>query len=176
MTDSIFEKRIENAARYLQFDANTRELTWSQASELFNSDEQLGLPELMVLIQPRFIREFGLDTKSVLGGDFVSRTSTGQRCRAKEIWGYDCPFPNTIIHIDHSFPRSRGGATHPLNAMYLCDEHNLPKSDDIHMFVWEGLPTKIDWVNPILERLIHAQLRATGEKVHFLEVKKRINV
>jgi hypothetical protein len=176
MTNSIFEERIESAARYLQFDAITRGLSWSEASELFNGRAEFALPELMVLIQPRFIEEFGFSTRSVLGGDFVSRTSNGQRCRAKEIWGYDCPFSNSIIHIDHSFPRSRGGATHPLNAMYLCDEHNLPKSDDIHMFIWEELPAKIDWVNPILERLIHAQLRASGEKVHFLEIKKRLHI
>ena len=175
MTKSKIEKRIEYAIRYLTFDADTRDLTWGEVATQLNNCEFFNLPELMVLIHPRFMQEFGLHPKNILGGDFTAGTATGQKCRSIDLWGYECPFTSAKIHIDHSFPRSRGGATHPLNAMYLCQEHNLPKSSDIHMYGWEDLPAKIDWVNQILEKMIHANMRVSGEKIHFSKLKKILN-
>ena len=174
MTNSLIEKRIAFAIRYLRFDAETREMTWLEASNLFNSINSYSLPELMVLIHPRFLNDLNLKDKAILGGDFVSYTSSGQKCRSLDLWGYACPFQNSKIHIDHSFPRSRGGATHPQNAMYLCEEHNLPKSSDVHIYPWEELPSNIEWVDLILERLVHAQLRATGDKIHFAKEKRQL--
>lgn len=175
MPKSLIESRIEYAFRYLKFDSEVKNFCWFETVEAFNSSEFHKLPELMVLIHPRYLRGYNLDIKDILGPDSFTPAGSGVKCRSKEIWGYECPFLEAKIHIDHSFPRSRGGATNSKNAMYLCEEHNLPKSSDIHLFPWENLPGKLDWVNPILEILSQAELRKSQSVVHFSKAKKKLD-
>jgi hypothetical protein len=175
MPRSLIESRIEYAFRYLKFDSEVKNFSWIESVETFNSSGANTLPELMVLIHPRYLSDYNLENRSVFGPDAFAPARSGVKCRSKEIWGYECPFLNAKIHIDHSFPRSRGGSTTSMNAMYLCEEHNLPKSSDIHLFPWENLPGKIDWVNPILETLTHAELRKSKFRVHFPKFKKKLD-
>jgi len=175
MSDSLLEKRISYAIRYLQFDASTRDLTWLEAIESFNSNADFKLPELMVLIHPRFMKAMDLDTKLLLGGDFIPNVTNGQKCRSKEVWGYECPYINSKIHVDHSFPRSRGGATHPMNAMYLCDNHNLMKSSDVHMYPWENLELNLEWIDATLEKIRLTEKRKSGNYPDIPKLKKRLD-
>lgn len=175
MSNSPIETRIEFALRYLRFDALTRDENWGETAGLFLDKESYGLPELMVLIHPRFIPRLDLTLSQVFGPDSFNSAKHDVACRSDEIWGYACPFTNAKIHIDHSFPRSRGGATHSLNAMYLCEEHNLPKSSDVHLYPWEVLATKLTWVEPIIEKMNHAEKRISGQDFYFPKHRKQLN-
>jgi hypothetical protein len=174
MSKSLIETRIAYAIRYLQFDALTKEDDWGSAANLFLSSDDYCLPEMMVLIHPRFIGGLNLKDFQVFGPDKFNSAKHVVKCRSSDLWGYECPFNGAKIHIDHSFPRSRGGATHSLNAMYLCDEHNLPKSSDVHIYPWEILPTKLDWVNPIIEKMSLAEKRISGLDFHFPKSRRRL--
>lgn len=176
MNKSVFELRISYALRYLQFDALTKNENWGDAANLFLESERNSLPELMVLIHPRFVSRLNLTNLQLFGPDKFTSAKHEVKCRSIEIWGYECPFPNAKIHIDHSFPRSRGGATHMLNAMYLCDEHNLPKSSDIHLYPWEILPTTLNWVDPIIEKMNFAEKRLSGVDFHFSRARKLLDI
>lgn len=175
MTESLVERRISYASRYLQFDAATRDSTWLESVNSFNSSGDFKLPELMVLIHPRFMKALGLNAKLLLGGDFAPNATDGQKCRSEEVWGYECPFISSKIHIDHSFPRSRGGATHPMNAMYLCDNHNLMKSSDVHMYPWEKLELNLEWINATLEKIRLSEERKSGNYPDIPKLKKLLN-
>lgn len=172
MHESLIETRIGYAFRYLKFDAEIKKLDWRTGVEIFNSDDQFKLPELMALIHPRYQKSFGLDSREVYGPTTFSPAGQSAKCRAKEIWGYGCPFVGSKIHIDHSFPRSRGGATNSKNAMYLCDQHNIPKSSDVHLFPWENLPQQMDWVDQVLNIFVHEETRNSGRTMHFSKLKK----
>ena len=175
MNESLIERRISYAIRYLQFDASTRDLTWLESVNSFNSRGEFKLPELMVLIHPRFMKALDLDVKLLLGGDFAPNAIDGQKCRSEEVWGYECPFVSSKIHIDHSFPRSRGGATHPMNAMYLCDNHNLMKSSDVHMYPWEKLELNLEWINATLEKIRLSEKRNSGNYPDIPKLKKLLD-
>jgi len=174
MNESLIEKRLEYAHRYLKFDALTRDLGWHDSVQEFNLNPEFKLPEFLVLIHPRFMENLALDKKIVLGGDFPQNTTKGQKCRSKDVWGYECPYRNALIHVDHSFPRSRGGATHPLNAMYLCDHHNLMKSSDVHLYPWENLELNREWIDRIFEKICLAEKRSTGRFSHIHEQKRTL--
>lgn len=176
MSNSIIEDRIGYALRYLRFDALTKHANWGEAAKLFMQSEQNCLPELMVLIHPRFFDRLRLVPAQLLGPDKFNPARHEVKCRSHELWGYECPFNEAKIHIDHSFPRSRGGATHPLNAMYLCEEHNLPKSSDIHFYPWDLLPLKLSWVDPMIEKLNHAEERLSGNRAHISKDRKRLDL
>lgn len=176
MSKSQIESRIEYALRYLRFDALTRAENWGNVAGLFLKNENCSLPELMVLIHPRHLSRFGLASTQVFGPDSFNAAKHEVACRSIEIWGYACPFTDAKIHIDHSFPRSRGGATHSLNAMYLCEEHNLPKSSDIHLFPWETLSSKLSWVEPIIDKMSHAEKRISGFDFHLPKNRKQLNL
>jgi hypothetical protein len=175
MSESIIESRIAYAMRYLQFDALTKNTNWGEAANLFLDSESNSLPELMVLIHPRFINRLNLSSSQLFGPDKFNPATHNVKCRSQELWGYECPFIESKIHIDHSFPRSRGGATHTLNAMYLCEEHNLPKSSDIHLYPWDSLASKLIWVDPIIEKMSFAEKRISGVEIHFPKTRKTLN-
>lgn len=176
MSKSLIDSRIEVALRYLRFDALSRDLNWGETAGLFLEKESNCLPEIMVLIHPRFISRLGLTSSHLFGPDNFNSAKNEVACRSNEIWGYSCPFRDAKIHIDHSFPRSRGGATHSLNAMYLCEEHNLPKSSDIHLFPWETLASKLSWVEPIIEKMNFAEKRISGLDFHFPKHRKQLDL
>ena len=176
MSKSIIESRIVYAMRYLKFDALTKDVNWGEAANLFLESADNCLPEIMVLIHPRFTSRLNLTSFQIFGPDKFHSAKHVVRCRAKDIWGYECPFDGAKIHIDHSFPRSRGGATHSLNAMYLCDQHNLQKSSDVHLYPWEILPTKLDWVDPIIEKMILAEKRISGLDFHFPKGRRQLEL
>lgn len=170
-----FSKRVETAARYFTFDALTEDCDWSQAAELFNSGKEYGAPESLVLISKRFKVKLGLDEFAYQGAQTFKSAADGAYCRSIDIWGYQCPYVDRAIHVDHSFPRSRGGATHSRNARYLCDHHNLMKSTDIHFYPWENLLENFEWVMAILNHLSHDNDIRKGEKIYINKLKlKRI--
>jgi 5-methylcytosine-specific restriction endonuclease McrA len=176
MSESIFKSRINYAMRYLQFDALTKSENWGDSANLFFESQVNCLPELMVLIHPRYVDRLGLTNFELFGPDNFNSAKHIVKCRSREIWGYECPFDGARIHIDHSFPRSRGGATQALNAMYLCDEHNLPKSSDVHLYPWEILPTKLSWVEPIIEKMSLAEKRISGTNFHFPKDRRKLDL
>lgn len=44
--------------------------------------------------------------------------------------------PEAVMHIDHIFPASKGGTSHRKNLQFLCQEHNLSKSNRVEMRPW----------------------------------------
>jgi hypothetical protein len=175
MVKPNFSQRVDLALRYLNFDATTEECDWSKAVELFNSNIDFGAPESLVLIHKRFKAGLGLDEFAYQGEQTFKRAAEGAFCRSIDIWGYECPYGQRAIHVDHSFPRSRGGATHPRNARYLCDHHNLMKSTDIHFYSWEKLLENYDWVLAILNQLSHDNEIKHGTRIYIDKLKlKRI--
>jgi hypothetical protein len=62
------------------------------------------------------------------------------KCSSIEIWGYECPFQNEILVLDHDYPYSFGGPTdNAFNKRTLCRWHNMIKGNDIHFYNWNQL-------------------------------------
>ena len=164
MAESLIEVRLNAASRYHEFLAEQQHVNWLDAYSSIESSKEFGLPEAMVLLHPRWYEEIGINLVSdPRGPSTFSGAKQRARCRAKELWGYDCPYLEAEIHIDHTFPYSRGGFTQPDNAMYLCREHNLSKSTDLHLIPWETFP-KLNWIQYAMNSVIKsAQARSRTE-------------
>lgn len=147
-------KRISYAERYygalstLHFESINE---WTDLYYKFVSDERYGLPEILVLIHPNWYA--GINIPDPRGTRSFPTSDKSAKCRSIEFYGYECPFINPPIHIDHLFPYSKGGVTNHANAMYLCEEHNLSKSTDIHNIDWEGMDRS--WVIQLLQVFGH---------------------
>lgn len=62
------------------------------------------------------------------------------QCQSLDMWGYECPFPESDKALDHEFPYSLGGPTNnAFNMRILCKWHNMIKANDIHNYPWEKL-------------------------------------
>jgi hypothetical protein len=59
-----------------------------------------------------------------------------------------------------------------MNAMYLCDNHNLMKSSDVHMYPWEKLELNLEWINATLEKVCLSEKRKSGNYPDFPKLKK----
>jgi len=161
--DIPFSFRIDSAKRYHEFRNAYKDRDWIDLLEILESCNSYGLPEALVLISPDF---YGALRASDPRGDRVfSPADKSSRCRSAEIWGYQCPFINEKIHIDHIFPQSKGGLTHPLNAMHLCREHNMSKFTDIHFLPWEKMLERKQWIELAFKHLIVAAQRMTSERL-----------
>ena len=165
MVENIYEKRLECAHRYFEFSNKRKHYSWFDKLLLINDDAHTGLPELLVLLNPENYEPLGLPDPR--GSTTFQPAHENAKCRSKELWGYACPFEEAQIHVDHSFPRNRGGMTHPDNAMYLCREHNLSKSTDIHLIPWEFMPSRNSWVRIQLNLILSAAQRKTESKLYF---------
>lgn len=157
-------KRISCAERYygalssLHFESIEE---WIDLYQKFVTNETYGLPEILVLIHPAWYVSIEIpDPRGTR--DFPSAEKTA-KCRSIEFYGYACPFINPSIQIDHLFPWSKGGVTNHANAMYLCKEHNLSKSTDIHTIDWEGMDRS--WVIQLLQVFSHEIERKTQTKL-----------
>jgi len=80
----------------------------------------------------------------------------GGRCEHKHLMWVRCNTPGS--HADHVYPWSRGGATTVANAQWLCQRHNLRKSNRVptrtyllrlqlrrRRYFPPGEPTGVDW-------------------------------
>jgi len=165
MDRNIYEQRLEYAHRYFEFLNKYKHHSWFDKLHIINSDKEAGIPEVLVLLNPENYDEIGLPDPR--GTSTFQSAYANAKCRSRELWGYECPFKDTQIHVDHSFPRNRGGMTHPDNAMYLCREHNLAKSTDIHLIPWELIPIRNEWIKIQLNAFLQAAQRKSNSKLYF---------
>ncbi len=166
-TDIPFAFRIDSASRYYEYLSRVENLHWIDILEEVDGNPGFGIPEALVLLHPRFYQEIG--AKDPRGERSFPSAKTNSRCRSKDIWGYSCPVAEPNIHIDHMFPHSKGGSTHTLNAMYLCEEHNMSKHTDIHLVPWETLTLTNSWITNSLITLVNAASRTTSKKLYVPE-------
>jgi hypothetical protein len=170
-----FKERIECARRYYElFDTISFEssLEWSSTLQKLLMDDRSGLPELLVLIHPKWYEDAIIKIDDPRGNRLFPAAKSGVQCRSFEIYGYACNLRDQSIHIDHQFPYSKGGVTSHENAMYLCAEHNRSKSTNIHLIDWNGMGTK--WVSVILDKLIHEISREPGSpKLRYSKILDR---
>lgn len=171
MLDSIVNNRLACAQRYFELFAQTDELdlNWIELIQMIDSRSDFGIPEALVLIHPKWYDR--LNFADPRGKDSFTVAPIGARCRSLELWGYECPFVLTDrrVHVDHTFPRARGGVTHRDNAMYLCAEHNLSKSTDIHFIPWESISLNNSWLKTLLKNMMGAAERISSESIYFPE-------
>jgi hypothetical protein len=163
--DETLTKRIDSARRYFDFLAVTQESSWIEIYEMVDGNEGFGFPETLVLLEPRHYEE--LKVPDPRGPRSFAGTTIYSKCRSRDIWGYECPFGEQTIHVDHLFPQSRGGMTHQTNALYLCEVHNSAKFTDIHLIPWEKMVVQNEWVSLMLGKLIDAASRLHKKKLYF---------
>lgn len=175
MGDNFYEVRLNSASRYHSILAKHLHSNWIEVYEDIESSTICGISEAMVLLHPRWYQEIGLNSVSdPRGPASFSGLKQKAKCRAKELWGYECPYLGTEIHVDHTFPYSRGGFTQPENAMYLCREHNLSKSTDLHLIPWETFPS-LNWIQIGVNATIKsAQTRSKFQIFPLQDVLKRL--
>jgi hypothetical protein len=164
-----FTLRIAAAHRYHLFLAKHADSTWTDAFNDIEQEPTFGIPELLVLLHPNWYQQLEINSiNDPRGLNSFSAAKSIAKCRANEIWGYECPYQHYPIHIDHTFPFARGGATKPDNAMYLCKEHNLSKSTDLHLLPWETFPSR-NWIKEELLFLLNMAGRLSKQKFYFPE-------
>ncbi len=85
---------------------------------------------------------------------FPDRPPKNTECASEFNFGYRCPLqtPSELLHMDHIWPYSLGGATRPTNGFWLCEYHNRLKGSDYHLLNEQSL-SRFDWVVPILEAI-----------------------
>ena len=171
--NSSLETRITSAERYHKFLSRNFQESWLDLFEECENNEEFGLPEIMVLIHPNWYEELQISKHGdPRGNSTFSSASINAKCRSSEIWGYECPYIQINIHIDHTFPYSRGGATKSDNAMYLCKEHNLSKSTDLHLIPWETFPSKI-WIKEELNTVLNFAKSFYNRELYFPDKQLR---
>ena len=116
--DIPFALRIESASRFYEHQVRTRNTPWIEILLEIESSSSFGVPETLVLLDPSHYRE--LNAPDPRGERGFPSVSNSFKCRSLEIWGYECPFIETSIHVDHMFQHSKGGSTHSQFAMHLC--------------------------------------------------------
>jgi len=153
-----YAERYYDALSTLHFESVQE---WTDLFQKFTIDDKYGLPEILVLIHPNWYETIKIpDPRGTRNFPTADKSA---KCRSIEFYGYQCPFINPSIHIDHLFPYSKGGVTNHANAMYLCEEHNLSKSTDIHTIDWEGMDRS--WVMQVLQVFGHEIERKTQTKL-----------
>jgi len=169
MSNINFDIRLESAFRYHSTLARALENSWLELFFQLEADPKVGVPEVMTLVHPRWHSELGISQLAdPRGANSFNANFKNAKCRSEKIWGYICPYTDLNIHVDHSFPFARGGATTSENAMYLCSEHNLSKSTDIHLIPWEDLINQ-NWIGLQLKSIMKMAQRHTTENLYFPE-------
>jgi hypothetical protein len=159
-----FEFRMKAAQRYHDFRNLSEDKSWYQLFDLLDTNQDLGIPEALVLLDPKYYQQIGVNDPR--GDRLFPPAEPGARCRSLEIWGYKCPYVGGKIHIDHVFPQSKGGLTHPQNAMHLCREHNMSKHTDIHMIPWEKMIKGNEWIKLAFTKFIQSAQRTSGQRLY----------
>jgi len=163
--------RISTAEKYYSFLSKHDNSEWLDLFFEISSDKDFALPEILTLFHPKWHSSLGFTKNSDPRGTSEFTTANSRaKCRAIDIWGYQCPFNETRIEIDHMFPYSKGGATFADNAMYLCHEHNRAKSSDIHLLPWETFIGK-DWIRFQLEKFIARAQTLSKKPLYFPEIQ-----
>jgi hypothetical protein len=160
-------QRLNSAHRYYDFKHKSRDMHWVDSFLMVGASETFGIPEILVLLNPKNYSE--LQATDPRGGRAFPSAQSFSKCRSDALWGYQCPFQDARVHIDHTFPHSKGGVTSSQNAMYLCDEHNQSKHTDIHLIPWELFPLSNEWIVKSVEHLMLAASRITTEKLYLPE-------
>jgi 5-methylcytosine-specific restriction endonuclease McrA len=170
MPNIDFSFRLNCAFRYHDFLSRNSHGAWLDALCAIENDVDAGIPEVMVLLHPKWYEELSFHSLSDPRG-VGSFSSAGPRakCRSYELWGYECPYEDSKIHIDHTFPYARGGATKDDNAMYLCKEHNLSKSTDLHLIPWESFVNR-QWILDELKVFLIMGQRLTASRLYLPKV------
>lgn len=163
-TKPPFELRINSTFRYYEFASKTIDFTWEELLFEIDRNPNYGIPEILVLLNPKFYAE--LKSPDPRGERTFTSARAINNCRAKDVWGYECPFTDSVIHVDHVFPHSKGGATDPQNAMYLCSEHNSSKHTDIHLIPWEQFPDQNNWITRSVNQLLKFAQRYSTSKLY----------
>jgi hypothetical protein len=171
LTRIPFEFRLEATLRFYKFQEKTSEMQWVEILTEIEGNHDYGIPETLVLLNPKFYKELGANDPR--GERTFPKIPNGFPCRSNEIWGYECPFKSSSIHVDHMFPYSKGGVTHAENAMHLCADHNLLKHSDVHWIPWENLPANNDWIIRSLKVLFNFATRSNTSKIYFPEKQVR---
>jgi len=175
MPEIDFNVRANLAARYyfafskLNFESADE---WLKQLYLYLEDDHLGFPEMLTLIHPNWYPSIKLPDPR--GSRSFPTADKYAECRSLEIYNYKCPFTKSTIQIDHQFPYSKGGVTNYANAMYLCSEHNLAKSTDIHFIDWVGMDKS--WVIELMNKFIHQISRLVSDETPLLrEVNRKLD-
>jgi hypothetical protein len=167
MVQIDFSARLEASYRYHNFWANHLHSTLFEVISEINENSQIGTAELLTLLHPKWFSQLGINPHSdPRGNDSFFTAGDFAKCRAVEIWGYECPYTESKIEIDHIFPHSKGGSTSNDNAMYLCYEHNRAKSADVHLLPWETFNEK-NWIKIRLEHLFKKAQAFSSETLYF---------
>ncbi len=137
--------------KYLSYLVDSFEKGWKYSYDRHthhSNDEDIVLSKLVLLhpkhlnlILPELLKnEIDKIQIRIQGKRNFSSFTNGKACSANEIWGYDCPFSNETLVMDHDFPYSMGGPTdNAYNKKILCRWHNMIKGNDIHTFNWQKL-------------------------------------
>ena len=128
----------------------------------------------MTLIHKNWFEELGLTHVDPRGPKYFTPAPKNSRCQSIRIWNYECPIDDPKIHVDHTFPRAKGGYTHYQNAMYLCEEHNLDKSSDIHIIPLETFPTPGQWISTALNT--HLEIANARNNTEFYYPKSFLSI
>ena len=167
MDDIDFKLRLEASHRYHALLAKSLSLSWIETFNFILRENKAGTSELLVLLDSNWHESLGITpTTDPRGRSNFHPAMSKARCRSEEIWGYQCPYFDSSIEIDHIFPYSRGGSTSNDNAMYLCIEHNRAKSNDVHLLPWEKFPG-MDWIQIQLNLFINRAQTFTSEPLYF---------
>jgi hypothetical protein len=159
------ELRLESAARFYEYQVQKLDTPWHEILAEIETSNQFGIPEALVLLNPSFYKQ--LNATDPRGDRAFPSVPNSFTCRSTEVWGYKCSFQGGAIHVDHMFPHSKGGSTHPQNAMHLCAEHNMSKHTDIHLIPWENFPNNNSWIVNSVNHLLNFAQRVSSEKLYF---------
>jgi hypothetical protein len=166
MIDIDYSFRHASAFRYHDFLSRYNDCSWIDVLGAIETNIDAGMPEVLVLLHPKWHEELSFQASSDPRGlGSFSPAGIRAQCRSHELWGYQCPYEGVKIHIDHTFPFARGGATKDDNAMYLCREHNLSKSTDIHSIPWEIFRNK-KWILDELKLFLTMGQRLTSTELY----------
>ena len=171
MSEINFEFRINCAFRYHLTLVKSQNLDWLDLFEILENNSKSSVPEYLTLLHPKWHSKLGINSNAdPRGNSSFNAVFRQAKCRSEKIWGYPCPYIDLKIHVDHTFPYSRGGSTTAENAMYLCKEHNLSKNTDIHLIPWEDFNSQ-NWIKLQLKFFINIAQRLTNEKLYFPDKK-----
>ena len=156
------------AFRYFSFFETNQNKNWLDLlNEIFES-KSLGLPETLTLLHPKWYETLHINTtfRDPRGDRNFKTANSNSNCLSRVYWGYDCPFLNSKVQVDHIFPYSRGGLTHFSNATYLCEQHNALKNSDIHILPWDSLIEKNTWIQIGFENIFRSSPILSGVKMY----------
>ena len=74
------------------------------------------------------------------------------------VCGYQCPFAESKVRVDHLIPYGLGEPSDPDNAVWLCAFHYRAKGAEFH--VLDRSSASARWLARLLERVANLRRRA----------------